>query len=346
MSTQTNGLMAKLAQIQAEVGATKKKGRNAHFNYAYFTEAQLMGDFRKKLADHGIVILPSVETITSTPIKDGKRQTVTVTTSYLITDSETGEQFTVKGAGMGTDDEDKGVYKAITGAYKYFLMKLFLISDEQDPESGFGGARGSGESAGTGRHAPTKDYDQRGAKGVPAAEADIANIRKWLKDKKIIEPFLISCLVDAKLAKDGDTLDDLKPGVLVRVLKPKAMEKVETKWAAFNAKEGAAAERKAPQKKQERRVDASESQEGGRKPAQSDLSPEDFLAQEGIENWKDVKIHWGDDKGKTLGELSERSLATYWIAKWVPKPFRGSLTDDDLLLDAALCVADAERRQS
>ena len=38
-------------------------------------------------------------------------------------------------AGAGADTGDKGVYKSMTGAEKYFLMKTFLIATGDDPEA-------------------------------------------------------------------------------------------------------------------------------------------------------------------------------------------------------------------
>ena len=37
--------------------------------------------------------------------------------------------------GAGDDGADKGLYKAYTGAVKYFLMKTFLIPTGDDPEA-------------------------------------------------------------------------------------------------------------------------------------------------------------------------------------------------------------------
>ena len=74
-----------------------------------------------------------------------------------------------------------------------------------------------------------------------------------------------------------------------------------------------------------------------------DITPEDYLMQEvGHKNWRKVKVHWGNDKGKTLGSLPAKSLVGYWINKWQPKPYKGVWQDKDILLDMALCLASAE----
>jgi hypothetical protein len=350
MSTENEkrGLAAKLAEILGDIGVVKKKGHNQHFNYDYFSEAQLMAELRGRFASRGIVILPSINSIKHEPYQtnSGKSEfLVTVETEYVILDAESGEQFVLKGAGMGTDAGDKGVYKATTGAMKYMLMKLCFISDAQDPEAGNGG----GESTGTGKgggHRPTKAYDETKGSEVPTAKADIANLRKWLKDAEIPEEFLIECAIEGKLAEAGDTLDDLKPGVLIRLLKPKAKERVAEKWLASKSKGAAASKKKAgpreDEERGERRTSEHSQAKGIRQPVQTDLPPRDVLEQEGIDNWQDVKVHWGNDKGTRLGDLKASSLTGYWIAKWIPKKYKGRWSDEDILLDAALCVASEE----
>lgn len=48
---------------------------------------------------------------------------------------ETGEKIEVPWIGQGADKGDKGCYKAITGGYKTFLMKMFMIPTGDDPEN-------------------------------------------------------------------------------------------------------------------------------------------------------------------------------------------------------------------
>lgn len=58
----------------------------------------------------------------------------TVKIQATFIDAESGEQLSVVYVGDGSDAEDKGVYKAITGAQKYALMKTFLAVTDDDPE--------------------------------------------------------------------------------------------------------------------------------------------------------------------------------------------------------------------
>jgi hypothetical protein len=57
-----------------------------------------------------------------------------VKTLHTITDSETGAECPCTSYGQGLDSGDKGVYKAVTGSCKSFLMKNFLIATGDDPE--------------------------------------------------------------------------------------------------------------------------------------------------------------------------------------------------------------------
>lgn len=125
----TGSLARKLAGILKEINHVPKDGHNSHFKYDYVTERALTDALRSKLADAGVFIFTSVDTqVTNGDITE-------VSTSHTFMDGETGETFTVHGQGQGQDKADKGVYKATTGAMKYFLWKNFLVSVGDDPEN-------------------------------------------------------------------------------------------------------------------------------------------------------------------------------------------------------------------
>lgn len=127
-------LILKLARIMGEVTNVEKNGENKFHGYRYAMEQDMLVAVRKKLSDAGIFVTTSVRSveIRETP-KEGFL--TTIITDHLFTDGETGEQLTATSAGQGTDKGDKGIYKAITGATKYFISKNFLIPTGDDPES-------------------------------------------------------------------------------------------------------------------------------------------------------------------------------------------------------------------
>jgi hypothetical protein len=132
-------LVQKLAKVMAETRWVEKKGRNSFFNYDYARETDILDAVRTKLAENGIFVFTSVE---HTDVKETAKRTrdgspvnlVFVRTKHTFWDGESGETAEVFGTGSGEDSGDKAIYKAITGAMKYFISKNFLISTGDDPE--------------------------------------------------------------------------------------------------------------------------------------------------------------------------------------------------------------------
>jgi len=85
---------------------------------------------KRLLLKHEIVIIPKVLEHT----REGNLTTVKV--SADIVHASTGEKITVGDyVGYGVDTSDKGCGKAITYAYKYLLMKLFMMEVGSDEDS-------------------------------------------------------------------------------------------------------------------------------------------------------------------------------------------------------------------
>jgi hypothetical protein len=132
-----NLLASKLAKILGEVGKVPKSGHNSFHNYDYVTENDLVYAVRAKLAEAGVFVFSSNESqhVEVCEDKEGKKFFLTtVTTKHTFVDGESGESFSVLSQGQGSDNGDKGGYKAMTGAMKYFLYKCFMIPTGDDPE--------------------------------------------------------------------------------------------------------------------------------------------------------------------------------------------------------------------
>ena len=127
---ETKNLYQRISAIAGELGTLKKEGTNTYRNYHYVTDAQLMEALRPLCVKHGVVILPSVdesEQVTPTITK--------ITASFQIINADQPEErYTNVFVGYGADSQDKGPYKAMTGAMKSFLMKTFMVASEDDPE--------------------------------------------------------------------------------------------------------------------------------------------------------------------------------------------------------------------
>jgi len=130
-------LRQKLAEVRRRIGYVQKRGFNERNNYSYVTAADLAGAVGDILAELGVVIVPSLESITYEAGRNGGAEvsrSAQVVMSYAFTDVDTGEAITAKVAGQGLDSGDKAPYKAMTGALKYALLQSFLLATGDDPE--------------------------------------------------------------------------------------------------------------------------------------------------------------------------------------------------------------------
>lgn len=127
-----------IAAVMGEASRIPKNGRNKFHGYDYATEGDLLAVIRPAMAKHGLVLLPS-QTSVSDPDSFGN---VTVRVEYTLAHSS-GAVWPEKliSYGVGNDrakngnDGDKAVYKAVTGANKYLMFKLFQVSTGDDPEA-------------------------------------------------------------------------------------------------------------------------------------------------------------------------------------------------------------------
>jgi hypothetical protein len=367
--TEKKTLVSKLVEVFGGIGQVKKGHRNPHFGYDYISEGQVNAIIGPRLAERNILFTTSVLTMNA-HYGDGKAGVfVEVTTEHGFTDADSGETLVGKSAGVGWDSGDKGVYKAITGATKYFLMKTFMITDEaDDPEAG--DQAPAPKPKGAEGHRRTKAYEEETGEGDKKVAGDLIELKAYLTQHKIPDGFLLRLLEEKKLI-DGHTktVAAIKPGILRRVLAPKSLENLLSAWKQQQADEDTgsqteptdaqqrtaakAAEEPSPfdrgepvvnpqpPKRKTAESDEYDQTRATRKPVDEGTDSTDLLQQEGYDNWREVEIHFGQQKGKLLGKIPQKSLQ-WWVANWTPKPYRGTWDEKDLVLDAALVLASAE----
>lgn len=130
-------LVKKLAKIMGNIGAVPQTGWNNFNKYNYTTEADVQSITKNKMADENLIVIPHLVESKTREVKTRKGNTEYVfqgTWDFIIMDGDSGEEVTVRVTGEGQDSGDKGPFKALTGAHKYALMKLFQISTGDDPE--------------------------------------------------------------------------------------------------------------------------------------------------------------------------------------------------------------------
>jgi hypothetical protein len=140
------GLFKAMAAVLGEVDRVPKSGENSFFHYKYATEADLMDMLRPILAKHGLALFISVDGV-ETRAGGTQGDIARVGLDITIGCADGGESITTRWYGEGQDKADKALYKAYTGAVKYFCFKTFLVSTGDDPEDERTAQSASGGSA-------------------------------------------------------------------------------------------------------------------------------------------------------------------------------------------------------
>lgn len=133
------GIYRKLHSIMSEANYIQKDKKNPHFGYSYASEAAIKEKLHELFVKHGV--LPTFSSCNQQVVEIGRndkgkgRYRTTLDLTYRFFDVEDGSSVEGTMSGAGVDDEDKGTYKAITGALKYCLTSQFIIPTGDDPEN-------------------------------------------------------------------------------------------------------------------------------------------------------------------------------------------------------------------
>lgn len=175
----------KIAMAMANMEAyAPKDGTNKHFGYDFTSISQYVSHVRPSLVKHGLVIVPSLLTLT-----DSGDNITDVVMKYTIIDKDSGEYIEVVMQGRGQDASkdgrrlDKGPYKAYSGAFKYFLAETFMIASGDDPDETSGQGQKSAASQGQSRNQTPKE--QPASENGKGKIADTPMTKYWLEVRKI-----------------------------------------------------------------------------------------------------------------------------------------------------------------
>ena len=129
-------IAAALHEVMGKVGYVRKSGTNDFHGYKYAGEADFLKSLRPAMLDAGLLLIPSIETVS--PIDTYGNTSVIVSYTLMHRDGDVWPEK-IMAAGCGGDKNkngvgDKGLYKALTGANKYLLFKLFQVETGDDPE--------------------------------------------------------------------------------------------------------------------------------------------------------------------------------------------------------------------
>lgn len=181
-------LAKKLASARKKIEAVGKNGSNNDQNYKYVRAEDVVKAAGEALRNAEVIVMApqlgevNFEGLNSRGGASGKF--VTAEFIFRVVDGETGKGFETRRIGTATDyPGDKAIYKAETGATKYFLAGLLQIplgDGSEDPEStvhGGGGAVTSGDTS------PASDKQKKLFKDLMAKQSAMPKPAK----KAIIE---------------------------------------------------------------------------------------------------------------------------------------------------------------
>jgi hypothetical protein len=120
--------------VMQDVQGLAKKDKNTHQGFAFRGIDAVMNAVGPALRTHGGFIVPQVVEKTH-EIMNGKLNLVRISVSFSVYGSE-GEPITGTVAAEAFDSGDKATAKAMSVAYRTFLLQLLCLpTDEPDPDS-------------------------------------------------------------------------------------------------------------------------------------------------------------------------------------------------------------------
>lgn len=123
-----------LRKALSKKGKIGKDKKNTYDKYTYFSEAGYKELFTELFSSNGLELstteIETIEIQGTNNMPFGRR----VTLEFTLTDIETGYCETSRFSGEGMDKGDKAIYKAYTGALKYYFASTFNVATGDDPE--------------------------------------------------------------------------------------------------------------------------------------------------------------------------------------------------------------------
>jgi len=244
-------LAAKLAYITGKMAGIKKEGFNQNQHYKFVRESDVAEKLSALLSEQHVFLNQTILDHKMTELyraASGSTMWLTeVAVEFTWMDGDTGEKLgPAIFIGHGADTGDKGIYKAMTGAEKYFIMKTFLVSTGDDPEADEKvdkAAAAAGAATGTRVVRGNVAGAQRGGKSEKVTEAQVREMSRLTQAagltvvtlipviNKVLGTKLATDLSSAKLRDFLAALSSEDGGKLITVLASGFAADVETEGA-------------------------------------------------------------------------------------------------------------------
>lgn len=191
--------------VMQEAGYVQKTGNNDFHGYRYATEADVLERLRPSMVKYGLILIPSVQQVSSIDTYGNTTVSVHYTLAHI---SGAVWPHPIIAAGCGGDRSksgvgDKGLYKALTGANKYMLFKLFQIETGDDPEE----SQGDRDREAADKNA--RQFYLEGGRIAISKAATSADLKEWWKSEEENRK-------SATIVKGTDEFSDLYSNFLAR----------------------------------------------------------------------------------------------------------------------------------
>lgn len=165
--------------VMQEAAYVQKTGSNDFHGYRYASEADVLERLRPAMVKHGLILIPSVQQVSSIDTHGNTTVSVHYTLAHV---SGAVWPQPIIAAGCGGDRNkngvgDKGLYKALTGANKYMLFKLFQIETGDDPEE----TQGDRDREAADKNA--RQFYLEGGKIAISKAVSSADLKEWWKSE-------------------------------------------------------------------------------------------------------------------------------------------------------------------
>ena len=107
-----------------------KDGTNSHQKYKFVSHDNVSKALHDPLCENGIMMVPTVKNYEA----DGNKVTLVMQVSFVNIDDPS-DKVVVETVGIGLDNQDKGIGKAISYAIKYCMLKMFCLETGDDVDN-------------------------------------------------------------------------------------------------------------------------------------------------------------------------------------------------------------------
>lgn len=213
-------LYSKMARIMGKVGTIEKRGYNSYNNYDYATAEDIKEAIRPLCAEENIWISSHrgdyKKNIVKT--KNGTSMEVELDMYFTIRCGDTGAKITLLYSGYAIDKGDKFLYKAYTGAMKYFLINNFMLSAGDDPE--MDSPEIEEDANIEEKNIETKETPKKTSKVKSKhINTNLKTVRdEWKKNPELVQEIAYKYLESLGKEKDISLLSELKDNQLEEIL--------------------------------------------------------------------------------------------------------------------------------